>query len=82
MLLTDCVKRETRLICNIQVVYQDLLPLAIRGNKIPGTTLDAFAAILQDRSENSDWCVFTSRLGPLVLGIIKESPESIHMPRL
>ena len=73
MALDDIVRRQTRLIRDIQIVHQDLLPLATSKNKIPGTTLDAFAAYLQENSKNNDWCAFSSGLGPIVAGVVKEN---------
>ena len=73
MPLDESVRRETRCIRDIQVVHADPLPLDSSGNKIPGTTLDAFAAFLQDNSDDPDWCIFSSRLGLLVPGVVKES---------
>ena len=73
MLLSDSVRRETRLVRDIQIIYKDLLPLATSGNKIPGTTLDAFAAVIQNRTSDPNFCVFSSRLGPLVSGLVQEN---------
>ena len=57
MPLDESVRRETRCIRDIQAVHADLLPLDSSGNKIPGTTLDAFAAFLHN-SDDPDWCIF------------------------
>ncbi len=35
--LPDSVRCETRLIRNIQICHEDLLPLATKRNKMPGT---------------------------------------------
>ena len=40
---------------------------------MPGTTLDAFAALIQNRAPDPDFCIFSSRIGPLVKGLICES---------
>jgi hypothetical protein len=73
MLLKDSVRRETRLVRDIQIIHQDLLPLANSGNKIPGTMLDAYAALLQNNASDPDFYIFSSRLGPLVKGLIPEN---------
>ena len=73
MLLSDSVRHQMRLIQDIQIIHQDLLPLASSGNKMPGTTLDAFAALVQDRVADPDFCIFSSRLGPLVKGLVPEN---------
>jgi hypothetical protein len=65
------IRSGIRKIRNIEISSLDLLPLIQEKAKIPGTTINAFGAILQQKAEEhgmGDWCIFTSLLGPLVMG--------------
>ena len=44
--------RQVRLVRNIELHYTDLLPLIEPGRKIPGSTLNAYGAIIQDTGTN------------------------------
>jgi hypothetical protein len=65
------IRSGIRKIRNIEICSDDLLPLIEEKAKIPGTTINAFGAILQQKADEhgmGDWCIFTSLLGPLVMG--------------
>ncbi|KAJ6609181.1 hypothetical protein B0H10DRAFT_2194012 [Mycena sp. CBHHK59/15] len=66
------LRKETRQIRNLQLVFQDMEPLLEPGKKIPGTTLDAYCASLQAQCEangnSPSWCMFSSWLAVLVSG--------------
>jgi hypothetical protein len=69
-LVDDELLKGLRNIRNIVVDTKDLKSL-VDGDKSPASIIDAYAALLQTHSEisgDSDWCVFSSRLGPLVGG--------------
>jgi hypothetical protein len=61
---------------NIQLGSSDFFPLIDGKAKIPGATLNAFGAVLQQEAEriygHSDFAILSSWLGPLVSGKIKE----------
>jgi hypothetical protein len=70
-----------RQIRNIQICRQDLEPLLPKEKrKLPSTTINAFAAHLQkvldnDQEDGDKLIIFSSWLGPLATGEIKESFE-------
>lgn len=74
------ISQNVRIIRNIQLGNTDFLPLIEERKKIPGTTIDAFGAVLQQIEERSsgtaDFCAFSSWLGPLVSG--KEKEGGLH----
>ena len=59
-----------RKIRNIEFDFQDCSSLTIQGKKISGTVINAFGAVLQQRTEDgwdsSDWCIFSTWLGDLI----------------
>ena len=58
---------------NIEVWKSDLLPLIVGGEKIPGTPINAYCALLQDSAEGCpDYVIFSSWLAALVSGAAKE----------
>ncbi|KZT66627.1 hypothetical protein DAEQUDRAFT_445438 [Daedalea quercina L-15889] len=60
---------KVRCIRNIQITKQDLEPLLeSKSLPVPGTTINAYGAILQDRSgfPTQDYCIFSSWLPMLV----------------
>ena len=67
---------QTRHIRNIQVIKQDLEPLLpTRRQKIPGTTINAYGAVIQDIQRlESSLCFFSSRIPTLLP--YQDTPES------
>jgi len=64
--------RQVRLVRNIELHYTDLLPLIEPGRKIPGSTLNAYGAIIQDTGTNSgDLLVLSSWIPALASGTTK-----------
>jgi hypothetical protein len=69
------IRAGSRKIRNFEITASDLLPLFLDKKKIPGSTINAYGAILQQKAEEQeigDWCIFSSWLGPLVGGIVEE----------
>lgn len=57
---------QVRRIRNIELVYSDLRSLISGGTKIPGTTMNAFGAALQQNDEVADYAILSSYLDPVV----------------
>lgn len=75
--LNNHIAKNVRGIWDIQLGSSDFLPLIEGRPKIPGTTLNAFGAAIQQLAEHlysghSDFCIFSSLLGTLVRGEFKE----------
>lgn len=69
------IKAQKRKIRNLEVVYDDFVPLLKSGQKITGTIIDAFAGALQSKAETQgsiNWCIFPSWLALLVTGKVSE----------
>ena len=63
---------QVHLVWNIELHYTDLLPLIEPGRKIPGSTLNAYGAIIQDMGTNSgDLLVLSSWIPALASGTTK-----------
>ena len=73
--LADLVPdRHLRQIRNIQFNTYDLAPLVSHGQnhlKIPSTTINVFGALMQQAQEPADFLIFSSWLGLLVRGLVK-----------
>jgi hypothetical protein len=68
---------------NIQLVEADLQPLVHQGKKINGTIVNAFGAFIQAKHEkekdDTDFCIFSSWLDPLVTGAVKEGKGKLNI---
>ncbi|KAF5372671.1 hypothetical protein D9615_009847 [Tricholomella constricta] len=67
--------KGVRKVRNAEYDRQDLLSI-VEGTKCPASVLDAYGALYQANCEvqlgDYAWCVFSSRLGPLVSGVRPE----------
>jgi hypothetical protein len=70
------IKKNIRIIRNIQITSTEFTTLIDEGAKIPSTIMNAFGAVLQQLEEqssgHSDFIVFSSWLGPLVGRMVDE----------
>jgi hypothetical protein len=67
------LRQQKRQIRGCQFVKDDLLCLIEDRRKIPSTAMNAFSARLQDLDDAPrDYVIFSSWLGPLAAGKVKE----------
>jgi len=84
---TTAIDGLVRQIRNIQISSQDLTPLLPdQKQKLPSTTINAFRAYLQatvdaDTSYANKPAIFSSWLGPLAAGEIKDGGNEGSVPR-
>ena len=79
--VSDIAKLQVRKIQNIEIHYDDLHCLIEPGHKVPGATMNAFGAALQelDETESSvDYAVLSSYLGVIVSQTSSETARPIY----
>jgi len=77
--LPDFVKLQVRKIRNIEIHHEDLRCLIEPGHKVPGATINAFGAALQelDETQNSvDYAILSSYLGVVISQISSARPST------
>ena len=70
------IGRKARVIRNIQILDADFTHLVESHTKIQSTIMNAYGAVLQHLEEQNSghahFCVFSSWLGPLISGEVRE----------